>query len=101
MLQIGEFALDGLRQVMAIKSRVVLPYMIPHLTAPPVNTKALSVLASVAGDVLSRHFNRILPALLAAVTAAAGTDQEQQELDYCQVRLGPSLVSSMNLSIYY
>lgn len=83
----AEYALDGLRQVMAIKSRVVLPYLIPHLTAPPVNTKALSVLASVAGDALARHFNRLLPALLAAVTAAAGTPQESQELDYCRVVL--------------
>ena len=83
----SEYALDGLRQVMSIKSRVVLPYLIPHLTAPPVNTKALSVLASVAGDALARHFNRLLPALLAAVTAAAGTATEAQELDYCQVVL--------------
>lgn len=82
-----ENALDGLRQVMAIKPRVVLPYMIPHLTAPPVNTKALSVLASVAGDALARHFNRLLPALLAAVTAAAGTPTEAQEVEYCQVVL--------------
>ena len=83
----GENALDGLRQVMAIKPRVVLPYLIPHLIAPPVNTKALSVLASVAGDALARHFNRLLPALLAAVTAAAGTPAEAQEVEYCQVVL--------------
>lgn len=83
----GENALDGLRQVMAIKSRVVLPYLIPHLTAPPVNTKALSVLSSVAGDALARHFNRLLPALLSAVTAAAGTPTEAQEVEYCQLVL--------------
>lgn len=34
-----EFALDGLRQIMAVKSRAVLPYLIPQLTASPVNTK--------------------------------------------------------------
>merc|ERR1719481_499708 len=39
-----EHTLDGLRQVMAIKSRAVLPYLIPQLTASPVNTKALSIL---------------------------------------------------------
>ncbi|PSN31349.1 eIF-2-alpha kinase activator GCN1, partial [Blattella germanica] len=44
---VAESTLDGLRQVMAIKSRVVLPYLIPQLVAPPrVNTKALSILAS-------------------------------------------------------
>lgn len=50
----AENTLDGLRQVMAIKSRVVLPYLVPQLTSPPVNTKALSILASVAGEALTR-----------------------------------------------
>lgn len=35
----SEFALDGLKQVMAIKSRVVLPYLVPkvspHTWRPP------------------------------------------------------------------
>ncbi|KAL1482616.1 hypothetical protein MTO96_033684, partial [Rhipicephalus appendiculatus] len=43
---LAENTLDGLRQVMAIKSRVVLPYLIPQLTTPPVNTKALSHLSA-------------------------------------------------------
>ena len=50
----AENTLDGLRQVMAIKSRVVLPYLVPQLTSPPINTKALSILASVAGEALTR-----------------------------------------------
>merc|ERR1719402_717642 len=66
-----DYTLDGLRQVMAIKSRVVLPYLVPQLTKKPVNTKALSILASVAGESLSRHLNRILPALLKAVSGTA------------------------------
>ena len=28
----SEFALDGLKQVMTIKSRVVLPYLVPKVT---------------------------------------------------------------------
>ena len=73
-----ECTLDGLRQVMAIKSRVVLPYLVPQLTAPPVNTKALSILASVAGEALTRYLSKILPALLTALSAAQGTPQEAQ-----------------------
>ncbi len=58
-------ALDGLRQVMAIKSRAVLPYLIPQLiSSQPVNTKALASLAPVAGEALHRHLAKILPALL-------------------------------------
>lgn len=45
----SEVALDGLRQVMAVKSRVVLPHIVPQLVRPPVNTRALSLLSSVAG----------------------------------------------------
>ena len=43
-------ALDGLKQVMAVKSKVVLPQLIPQLVKPPVNTKALALLSSVAGN---------------------------------------------------
>ena len=45
----SEVALDGLRQVMAVKSRVVLPHIIPQLIRPPVNIRALALLTSVAG----------------------------------------------------
>nr|XP_040228816.2 eIF-2-alpha kinase activator GCN1 [Anopheles coluzzii] len=81
---VAEWTLDGLRQVMAIKSRVVLPYLIPQLTAKPVNTKALSILASVAGEALTKYLPKILPALLAALAGAQGTPEEVQELEYCQ-----------------
>ncbi|KAK6638077.1 hypothetical protein RUM44_008502 [Polyplax serrata] len=81
---LAESTLDGLRQVMAIKSRVVLPYLVPQLTAAPVNTKALSILASVAGDALTKYLRKILPALLSALSSAQGTPQQAQELEYCQ-----------------
>ncbi|XP_063983766.1 stalled ribosome sensor GCN1 [Diachasmimorpha longicaudata] len=81
---IAESTLDGLRQVMAIKSRVVLPYLVPQLTSPPVNTKALSILASVAGEALTRFLHKILPALLTALSTSQGTPSELQELEYCQ-----------------
>ena len=46
----SEIALDGLKQVMAVKSSVVLPHIIPQLVQPPVNAKALALLSSVAGN---------------------------------------------------
>lgn len=69
---------------MAIKSRVVLPYLVPQLTAPPPNTKALSILASVAGEALNKYLPRILPALQTALSASRGTPEETQQLEYCQ-----------------
>ncbi|XP_052855233.1 eIF-2-alpha kinase activator GCN1-like [Drosophila gunungcola] len=81
---IAENILDGLRQVMSIKSRVVLPYLVPQLTSQPVNTKALSILVSVAGEALTKYLPKILSALLEALSGAYGSPHELQEIDYCQ-----------------
>ncbi|XP_030761834.1 eIF-2-alpha kinase activator GCN1 isoform X2 [Sitophilus oryzae] len=82
--EVVECTLDGLRQVMAIKSRVVLPYLVPQLTAPPANTKALSILASVAGEALNKYLPKILPALQTALATSKGTPDEVSQLEYCQ-----------------
>lgn len=74
----SEYALDGLRQVMAVKSRVVLPYLVPQLTQKPVNTHALSFLSAVAGDALTKHLSKILPALMSALSEKMGTEQEAE-----------------------
>ncbi|XP_055374977.1 eIF-2-alpha kinase activator GCN1 [Condylostylus longicornis] len=81
---IASNTLDGLRQVMSIKSKVVLPYLVPQLTAPPVNIKALSILVSVAGDAVTKYLPKILPALLDALANAQGTSEESTQLEYCQ-----------------
>ncbi|CAG02489.1 unnamed protein product [Tetraodon nigroviridis] len=78
------FALDGLKQVMAVKSRSVLPYLVPKLTAPPVNTSVLAFLSAVAGDALTRHLGVILPALLSSLKGKLGTEDEAEELCSCQ-----------------
>ncbi|XP_073766133.1 stalled ribosome sensor GCN1 [Danio rerio] len=80
----SEFALDGLKQVMAVKSRSVLPYLVPKLTAPPVNTRVLAFLSAVAGDALTRHLGVILPALLSSLKDKLGTEESLQELSNCQ-----------------
>ncbi|KAI4470055.1 translational activator gcn1-related [Holotrichia oblita] len=82
--EIVEWTLDGLWQVMAIKSRVVLPYLVPQLTAPPPNTKALSILSAVAGEALNKYLPRILPALQTALADSIGSPDETQQLEYCQ-----------------
>ncbi|KAH9524200.1 translational activator of GCN4 [Bulinus truncatus] len=81
---ISERALDGLKQVMAVKSRVVLPFLVPQLTTPPINTQALSLLSSVAGEALTKHLGKILPALMSSLSEKIGTSEEEQELDYCK-----------------
>ena len=68
--ELSEFALDGLKQVMAVKSKSVLPFLVPKLTASPVNIKALAILSSVAGEALIKHLEKILPAMIQAVHVA-------------------------------
>lgn len=79
---------------MAIKSRAVLPYLVPVLTGAggaAADTRALSALAAAAGGALTRHLPRVLPALLAALLAARGEPHEARELEYCRDALLPVL----------
>ncbi|XP_068630147.1 stalled ribosome sensor GCN1 [Battus philenor] len=95
--QRADAALDGLKQIMAIKSRAVLPYLIPVLTGSGgagaggggADTRALSALAAAAGSSLSRYLPRVLPALLNALLAARHTPHEARELDQCRDALLP------------
>uniref|UniRef100_A0A8C7UT04 GCN1 activator of EIF2AK4 n=1 Tax=Oncorhynchus mykiss TaxID=8022 RepID=A0A8C7UT04_ONCMY len=64
--------------------RSVLPYLVPKLTAPPVNTRVLAFLSAVAGDALTRHLGVILPALYSSLKDKLGTEEGQQELASCQ-----------------
>ncbi|CAB3252124.1 unnamed protein product [Arctia plantaginis] len=90
--QVADATLDGLKQIMALKSRAVLPYLVPVLTGGgAVDTRALSALAAAAGGALARHLPRVLPALLHALVAARGQPTEARELDHCRDALLPVL----------
>lgn len=51
--------------------------LFPQLTTPPVNTRVLAFLSSVAGDALTRHLGVILPAVVLALKEKLGTPDEQ------------------------
>lgn len=74
--ELSDYALDGLKQVMAVKSKSVLPFLVPKLTTPPVNTKALAILSSVAGEALIKHIEKILPAMIQAVQTASSSGED-------------------------
>lgn len=45
-------ALDGLKQLLSVRSNVVLPFLVPKLLTPPItafNVKALASVAEVSG----------------------------------------------------
>ena len=81
-----DYALDSLAQIMAMKSRVILPTLLPLLLHPIPNTKALAMISEVAGEAIGRSIGIIIPALVDAVTTTRKNDPESLErcLTECQ-----------------
>ncbi|XP_073041088.1 protein ILITYHIA [Primulina eburnea] len=73
--QTSDTALDGLKQILSVRTSAVLPHILPKLVQLPLsafNAHALGALAEVAGAGLSLHLGTVLPALLASM----GDDNE-------------------------
>uniref|UniRef100_A0A0V0J0Y0 Putative translational activator GCN1-like n=1 Tax=Solanum chacoense TaxID=4108 RepID=A0A0V0J0Y0_SOLCH len=76
----SDTALDGLKQILSVRTAAVLPHILPklvHLPLSAFNAHALGALAEVAGPGLGSHLSTILPALL---NAMGYTDMEIQSL---------------------
>ncbi|XP_058094955.1 protein ILITYHIA isoform X2 [Magnolia sinica] len=66
----SDTALDGLKQILSVRTSAVLPHILPklvHLPLSAFNAHALGALAEVAGPGLNFHLGTILPALLSAM----------------------------------
>ncbi|KAK4397653.1 protein ILITYHIA [Sesamum angolense] len=78
--QTSDTALDGLKQILSVRTTAVLPHILPklvHLPLSAFNAHALGALAGVAGPGLNFHLSTVLPALLAAM---GDGDENVQEL---------------------
>lgn len=60
-----------------MNSRVFILFLF-QLTKPPVNIRALAILSTVAGDALTRHLGKIIPAMLLAVDKSENEAAEEQ-----------------------
>ncbi|XP_057471002.1 protein ILITYHIA [Actinidia eriantha] len=68
--QTSDTALDGLKQILSVRTTAVLPHILPklvHLPLSSFNAHALGALAEVAGPGLDFHLGTVVPALLAAM----------------------------------
>lgn len=73
-------ALDGLKQIITVRSSVILPYLLPIVMEPPItsaNAAALASIADVAGKAIYQHLSSVLPALLDAMYD--GSDETGKE----------------------
>ncbi|GMN25829.1 hypothetical protein TIFTF001_001087 [Ficus carica] len=73
-------ALDGLKQILSVRTSALLPHILPklvHLPLSAFNAHALGALAEVAGPGLNAHLSMVLPALLSAIV---GDDKDVQTL---------------------
>ncbi|WCJ36197.1 eIF-2-alpha kinase activator GCN1 [Euphorbia peplus] len=76
----SDTALDGLKQILSVRTAAVLPHILPklvHLPLSAFNAHALGALAEVAGPGLNVHLGTVLPALLSAM---GDEDKEVQTL---------------------
>jgi HEAT repeat protein len=77
-------ALNGLTGILSIRSRELLPYLIPRLIQRPItknHADALAGIAAVTGSTISAHFNSIIPALIGELANQSGdnTDDARQQ----------------------
>jgi hypothetical protein len=90
-----EYALDALQRIMQLKSRVVLPYLVPHLIQPPVDIKALASLTLVAGEALAKHLSRIIQAVVTHIADEKDPAAKEQHTYYAE-----QLIAAVCLDIY-
>ncbi|TPX65734.1 hypothetical protein SpCBS45565_g04973 [Spizellomyces sp. 'palustris'] len=76
------YALEALKEIMAVRSNVVFPVLIPTLIARPIssfNAHALASLITVAGPALNKRLGTILPALMDAVEGSEDAVEDVRE----------------------
>ncbi|RHY34936.1 hypothetical protein DYB32_000549 [Aphanomyces invadans] len=70
-------ALSGLQEVLRVKSREVLPYLIPRLLTTPLtqaHVRAIAHIATVSGHVIHYHIDRIMGVLFTEYVTFTGND---------------------------
>ena len=70
-------ALNGMTGILSVRSRELLPYIIPRLLKPPMSIShadALSSISAVTRETIYMHFNSIIPTLIMEVSFFSDID---------------------------
>ena len=75
-------SLNGLTGIMRVRSRDLLPYVVPKLLQKPVTTshaEALSSIAKVTGDTIYQLFHSIIPVYIGELASFSSPDEEEPD----------------------
>jgi len=75
-------ALNGITGILSIRSRELLPYIIPRLISSPItksHAEALSGIAAVTGATIHMHFNTIIPTFITELADFFEADGDEDE----------------------
>eukprot|EP00536_Pseudo-nitzschia_multiseries_P003235 jgi/Psemu1/185424/e_gw1.48.135.1 len=79
----SERAMNGLTGILSIRSKELLPYIIPRLIQQPMticHAKAIASIATVTSETLYMHFSTIIPALMEDLSSGLSDDKDQEEV---------------------
>mgnify|MGYP001157740740 CR=1 FL=1 len=79
----SEYALLALQEIMATKSEIIFPILIPTLLAPPIDAfkaRALGSLAEVAGSALFKRLSVIISALVDSLLITNTDSEDRNEI---------------------
>lgn len=74
-------ALNGMTGILSVRSRELLPYIIPRLLKPPLtisHADALGSMSKATGETIYMHFNTIIPALIMEVSSFSDTEMNEE-----------------------
>ncbi|KAF7489184.1 eIF-2-alpha kinase activator GCN1 [Sarcoptes scabiei] len=79
----GDYVLDSLTRIIAFKGKFVLPVLVPKLITKPINIRALSFVASEAGDALTKYLTQIIPLMLESLCESFKDQTFEKKIQYC------------------
>jgi HEAT repeat protein len=75
-------ALNGMSGILSVRSKELLPFIIPRLLKSPISVShadGLSSISSVTGETIFMHFNSIIPTLINEVASFHEQDPSEEE----------------------
>ena len=75
-------ALNGMTGILGVRSRELLPYIIPRLLKTPLtisHADALSSISEATSETIHMHFNSIIPTLISEVALFSEIDNDENE----------------------